>query len=632
MVGGDHQMMGFDPSTNFAPYALVRNSGDTPLQVAAEIRVGGADFPSNVALPPLKLNPHEARALDLRAPLPKEFTGVINVAFRYFGVPDQLQIATGSVDNSGSFVLAVKALAPTPSRVRQIPFWSLEGATDTMFNFYNPSATAEDLSIIFYFAGGKYTLPLHIDGNGSAMFNISEIIRKQQPDADGHVIPMSIQHGGLEIMSSKGPTTTFSTISVISTFNVITATCGVDLCDKCDDFVDFWLDLHTFSMAVGDSLQMTSHGQWGDGTIYDCTSNTNWSSSDSNVISIGGIWNGYEILIMATAISPGSITIDGFMPTTREGASCFVSGQCDDVTFDDGAEGDSVAASVSCDSVTRGNTVTCTASAGGPSFTTNSWKFTDSSSHIATGSPTGAIWSGTAVQSGTVSVKVSVDGRDFPASTSLTVTPRSNFAFATVSPTKQSNGYNCGGNVILTAPNPPSDGTLIGRYCDNATYSYNFITIGSNAGPNSGFSYVTSATNTATFNWIIAPDADDPSSQFYRAQCGNYNPTTGTGFIGGATLQADTTRHESGAVQSHYNNYVVAQNNTSNNIGVGLEAAVDQSAGQDFQTFVSNFLNSRISALHSATAVEPCNTEFVMYNQSCVYDGPLNVAPYASCN
>jgi hypothetical protein len=204
----------------------------------------------------------------------------------------------------------------------------------------------------------------------------------------------------------------------------------------------------------------------------------------------------------------------------------------------------------------------------------------------------------------------------YPAQTSLTVNPRTGFAFSAVSPTKQSNGYQCGSFGTLSVPNPPSDSASVGKYCDMESYSYNFLTIGGD-GPNTGFSYVTSASNGTAFNWVIAPDADNPASQFYQAQCGNYNPTTNTEFISGANLRSDTTRHESGAVQSHYNNYVVAQNDASNNAGVGLEAAVDKSGGQTFQTFVKNDLAPRLNAITTATGVEPCNNRNV--NQRELY-------------
>jgi hypothetical protein len=57
-------------------------------------------------------------------------------------------------------------------------------------------------------------------------------------------------------------------------------------------------------------------------------------------------------------------------------------------------------------------------------------------------------------------------------------------------------------------------------------------------------------------------DLENTNSTFYQSQCGNYNATTNpNGFISGSNLLADTTRHESGTVNAHYENYVVAQNN-----------------------------------------------------------------------
>lgn len=89
-------------------------------------------------------------------------------------------------------------------------------------------------------------------------------------------------------------------------------------------------------------------------------------------------------------------------------------------------------------------------------------------------------------------------------------------------------------------------------------------------------------------------------------------------------------RHESGAVQGHYGNYVVTQNNVNNNVGVGFEAAVNLSSGDAaFRTWVSGQIIPRITALHNGTHdPEPYD---VNHDQNGVYDGPINFSPYAPC-
>ena len=79
----------------------------------------------------------------------------------------------------------------------------------------------------------------------------------------------------------------------------------------------------------------------------------------------------------------------------------------------------------------------------------------------------------------------------------------------------------------------------------------------------------------------MSPDLQDTSSAFYKAQCGNYNAQTKpNGFISGANLLTNTTRHESGTVQSHYENYVVDQNNSANNLGTVAESVTGLESAQ----------------------------------------------------
>jgi hypothetical protein len=162
---------------------------------------------------------------------------------------------------------------------------------------------------------------------------------------------------------------------------------------------------------------------------------------------------------------------------------------------------------------------------------------------------------------------------------------------------------------------------------------YSFAGQRISGGPNDGFNYLTSATNSALFNWTILDELNN-EGEFYSMQCGNYNSQTGTGFISGAQLKTNTIRHESGDLESHYAKYVAAQNQTNNNVGVGLEqTTADPSVS--LQTFLSstvqNAVASRISAIDSATAVEPCGVNY-LYNGACVYQGAVNYPPYQSCN
>jgi hypothetical protein len=131
--------------------------------------------------------------------------------------------------------------------------------------------------------------------------------------------------------------------------------------------------------------------------------------------------------------------------------------------------------------------------------------------------------------------------------------------------------------------------------------------------------------------YVVPPDAENTSGTFYQSQCGNYNAQTNpNGFLSGADLLAGIIRHESGAVNSHYVNYVAAQGDPANNLGVVGEAstAAPSVTLDTFSTNVVTTLSAKVSTILQAAQVEPCS---VNRDANCVFLGNINFAPYQSC-
>jgi hypothetical protein len=156
------------------------------------------------------------------------------------------------------------------------------------------------------------------------------------------------------------------------------------------------------------------------------------------------------------------------------------------------------------------------------------------------------------------------------------------------------------------------------------------------SGPNKGFWYVTNASNTDTlptaFNYIIAGYLDDSNSEFAQQQCGNYNPTSNTGFISYSQLLSNTYEHESGTVRGHYVQYKTAQDDSSNNVGSAVESQTgspSQNQSQ-FNSQVFSVASSKGSAIASAMAAEACNHD-VRVDTSCAFRGFINWPTYTSC-
>jgi hypothetical protein len=176
-------------------------------------------------------------------------------------------------------------------------------------------------------------------------------------------------------------------------------------------------------------------------------------------------------------------------------------------------------------------------------------------------------------------------------------------------------------------------------YCLAQYFSFTAQEIG-DGGPNHAYKYVTSISHSSAgkptaYSYVISPDLENSGSQFYQAQCDNYDEQTGLGFISGATLLANTIQHESGSSGgSHYAQYTAAQNNPNNNLGtVAEQQTADPSV--DLGTFINNthgVLDSKRSAIQSTTDVEPCGGCGTNCNGGCVFQGAINFSPYQSCN
>jgi hypothetical protein len=277
------------------------------------------------------------------------------------------------------------------------------------------------------------------------------------------------------------------------------------------------------------------------------------------------------------------------------------------------------------------------------------WKFAeDGTSEVVTRSTNAgaATWSGMMVTSGTVSVNVTQGGRTISLSKTVTVNARSNFAFQAVQPQEVPNGFVTENGTIMKTPSPGPNQEL-GFFAGQLAFGFIRDQIRDN-GPNHGFRYVVSMSDSTTVSgklvptrayYVIAPEIKDVNSEFYRNQCGNYDPKTGQGFISGATLLANTIHHEAGVGKnSHYSFYVAAQNDPKNNLGVVGEEIVrgPSTAESDFVRTVNERVSAALNRITDAFLVEPCvetgRKGDVRRDPNCEFRGFVNFAPYQPCN
>src|SRR6266478_4149156 len=297
MLGKPDPMMmpGFPKETAFSVYLSLRNTTEKPLDVALQLNYmsgtgmrGSAPVARN--LPMQHLAPLEARQVDLQGALNavglKNFSGSINLSTSFTGKAGDLVLATGSVDQTGTYVFEVEPQGIGTSRSKFANYWGVAHGNDTMFSLWNPTDTPQDIVATLYYgnASGKYTVPVHLDAQASTMIDMAMLIAEIRPDADGNVIPPSIQEGSAQFASANGRHEQITLVIAAGIYNVSTATCGGGWINCCGGS-NFGISPNPIYCPIGQSMQCGS-------TAVDCNGYSfgpsSWSSDNPSVMTVNG--------------------------------------------------------------------------------------------------------------------------------------------------------------------------------------------------------------------------------------------------------------------------------------------------------------------------------------------------------
>lgn len=187
--------------------------------------------------------------------------------------------------------------------------WKVDGGFDTMYTVWNPLDRAQELLANLYYgsAGKTFKLPLHMEERASAMIDIGELIRTQQPDQDGSVIPLDTHGGSLDLGPASGePEDLMTAILSSGIYNPRKATCGGG-CELCVGMTGDGIDPSAFSLPVSNSTQGIFHYTLANGFSYYVTNNSTWSSSATAIASVQTY--GQSSPGLATGVSAGTANI-----------------------------------------------------------------------------------------------------------------------------------------------------------------------------------------------------------------------------------------------------------------------------------------------------------------------------------
>jgi hypothetical protein len=289
MTGAADPMMLFPAGTTFTPYSVLRNVGDSAISLQPSLWWMQAGKPQSSQLSPLTLQPHETRSLDLSGLLVaaglKGFNGSFNLVFDGGVRRGSVLMASGSVDQTNTYVFEVVPRGAMESAAKSIQYWSTGNGDDTMVTIWNPADEAQDFHFTLFFTGGHYTLPLHLEARETRAFNISEVIHNQIPDDEGNLIPPSIHEGSAKISGSIAENQHILVTADTGIYNIRKATC-TNTCTTCNGVTGVFIIDDPFAVAISGTHQENGYANYNTGQQYNVTTTASWSSNHTNIATV----------------------------------------------------------------------------------------------------------------------------------------------------------------------------------------------------------------------------------------------------------------------------------------------------------------------------------------------------------
>ncbi|MGH9354094.1 MAG: hypothetical protein ACRD2G_18345, partial [Terriglobia bacterium] len=220
--------------------------------------------------------------------------------------------ATGSVDQTGTYVFEVEPQGIGQSQSKGSGPWTTANGFDTMYNLLNPTDKAEDLVAIFYYGdgSGNYQLPVHLAAHGSTMIDMMMLRMDPQPDMNGNTIPAAETMGSVVFQSAKSRMASINVVIAAGVYNPVTATCGSG-CIWCYGYSNYAVSPGTVIVYVGQTLPLVAQATDSEGYVDDMQVQT-WSTADPTVILMDGSGNSTGIAGGLTYIEAQFEPVIGF--------------------------------------------------------------------------------------------------------------------------------------------------------------------------------------------------------------------------------------------------------------------------------------------------------------------------------
>jgi hypothetical protein len=312
MIGTQDPEMQFPQGTRFAPYIVLRNTSKQNLSVTVKAAYSKGSAPTELLLQNVSLPAKGVQQSDMTTLLTQvglsNLNGYLNLEASFKGGVGDLLVATGSVDQTGTYVFAVEPVVEQKTKSKIVCYWNTLADTDTMLALWSFSKQDQELTLRLFYADSHYDLPVHLPANASTMMSFESIIREQKPDASGQIIPSNVTEGSAVLMGARNSLDDIYVASAESEFNVRTATCSGN-CQSCVGVEEFFFSPDPVMFARSQTqmmdvtLIMTSGGGGPVGPL------STWSSNNTAIATVS---NTSPNVGMATGVAMGSTNLNFF--------------------------------------------------------------------------------------------------------------------------------------------------------------------------------------------------------------------------------------------------------------------------------------------------------------------------------
>lgn len=307
----------FPEKTVFTPYAYLHNTSAELLSVDVLYSPLQGGSPTKIGT--VAVAPHGTTQADVAGMLQQHQLapegGVATLVFAYQGRSGQVDIETGSIDQTRNYVFGVSVVGEQSSISKTLCYWTTNIDYDSAIAILNFTDTPSDGLLTFYFTGGTYKLPVHLVPGETKTFDLRAIQSSQVPDADGHVLSINATEGSAILSSAAGEIEPMSVAIATTSFSVKNATCGLT-CSTCNGISSFSLSPNPLGLAVQQQSQMQGIETYNTQSTQTTTSGS-WNVGASTIASLSNTG-------IVTGVSSGQTTAN-FSITN---ASIYVANMC----------------------------------------------------------------------------------------------------------------------------------------------------------------------------------------------------------------------------------------------------------------------------------------------------------------